>query len=103
MLKSIRAEPGLASATVAPTPGPQSWRWFNGSKWHPPWLVVAGFYASHPASLWFGFLLNMLRGGVRVVRPDIETKRHWWLPTTLDGAMWKGDGSRPEKPSAEPL
>ncbi|HHY67505.1 MAG TPA: hypothetical protein GX517_09985 [Alicyclobacillus sp.] len=37
-----------------------------------PAVVVAGFYASHSASLWFGLLLNMLRGGVRVVRPDID-------------------------------
>ncbi|MCL6576833.1 hypothetical protein [Kyrpidia sp.] len=85
-----------------PDPGPSILALVQWIK-EAPAVVVAGFYASHPASLWFGFLLNILRGGVRVVRPDIETKRHWWLPTTLDGSMWKGDGSRPEKPSAEPL
>ncbi|ATY83890.1 hypothetical protein CVV65_02015 [Kyrpidia spormannii] len=68
-----------------------------------PAEVVAGFYASHSASLWFGLLLNMLRGGVRVVRPDIDQAALVAADHPGRGPMWKGDGSRPEKPSAEPL
>ncbi|CAB3389675.1 conserved protein of unknown function [Kyrpidia spormannii] len=68
-----------------------------------PAVVVAGCYVSHPASLWFGFLLNILRGGVGVLRPDIDQAALVAADHPGRGPMWKGDGSRPERPSAEPL
>lgn len=35
-------------------------------------VLVAGLYASYPAALWFGMMLNLLRGQTRVFRPGID-------------------------------